>query len=159
MREARTLGSWALGLFLAAMLVWIAVDTLAPPAGARNHLFPLFAETSGIAYFEPTGRLAAGLLEIIAALLIVIPATRRIGAFLGLLLMAFLAALVGQLMMIGVAIPVDTVGEGGKVATASVDPSMLFYLTLGLVIAAILLVIVHPGGEDAGAAPKSYYGQ
>ncbi len=159
MREARTLGSWALALFLAAMLVWVAVDTVAPASGTKNHLFPLFAETSGIAYFEPTGRLVAGLLEIIAALLIFIPFTRRIGAFLGLLLMALLAALVGQLMMIGVQIPVDTVGEAGKVTTTAVDPSTLFYLTLGLVIAAILLVIVHPGGDEAAAKPKSYYGQ
>ena len=29
MREARTLGSWVIALFLAAMLVWVAVDTLA----------------------------------------------------------------------------------------------------------------------------------
>ena len=113
MREARTLGSWVLALFLAAMLVWVAVDTLAPAAGTKNHLFPLFAETSGIAYFEPTGRFALGVFEILAALLILIPPTRRIGAFLGLLLMALLAALVVQLMMLGVQIPVDTVGEGG----------------------------------------------
>lgn len=159
MREARTLGSWALALFLAAMLIWIAVDTVAPAAGVKNHLFPLFAETSGIAYFEPTGRLLAGALEVIAALLILVPPTRRIGAFLGLLLMAVLAALIGQLMMIGVQIPVDTLGEGGKVTTTAVDPSTLFYLTLGLVIAAIVLVIVHPGGDEAAAPPKSYYGQ
>lgn len=158
MREARTLGSWVIALFLAAMLVWVAVDTLAPAAGTKNHLFPLFAETSGIAYFEPTGRFVIGVLEILAALLILIPPTRRIGAFLGLLLMAVLAALVVQLMMLGVQIPVDTVGEGGKVATAETDASMLFYLTLGLVVAAIVLIVVHPGGDD-GAKPKSYYGQ
>lgn len=158
MREARTLGSWVLALFLAAMLIWVAVDTLAPAAGTKNHLFPLFAETSGIAYFEPTGRFAIGVLEIIAALLILVPPTRRIGAFLGLLLMAVLAALVVQLMMLGVQIPVDTVGEGGKVATGETDASMLFYLTLGLVIAAIVLIVIHPGGDDS-AKPKSYYGQ
>lgn len=158
MREARTLGSWVLALFLTAMLIWVAADTLAPAAGTKNHLFPLFAETSGIAYFEPTGRFVIGVLEIIAAVLIFVPPTRRIGAFLGLLLMAVLAALVGQLMMLGVQIPVDTVGEGGKVATSETDASMLFYLTLGLVIAAIVLIVVHPGG-DAEAKSKSYYGQ
>lgn len=158
MREARTLGSWVLALFLAAMLVWIAVDTLAPAKGTANHLFPLFAETSGIKYFEPTGRFAAGVLEILAALLILIPFTRRIGAFLGLLITAVLAALVVQLMMLGVQVPVDTVGEGGKITTTQADASMLFYLVLGLVIAAIVLVVIHPG-RDAEASPKSYYGQ
>jgi len=158
MREARTLGSWVLALFLSAMLIWVAVDTLAPGAGARNHLFQLFADTSGIAYFEPTGRFALGVLEIIAAVLVFVPPTRRIGAFLGLLLMAVLAALVVQLMMLGMTIPVDTVGEGGKVTTGETDASMLFYLTLGLVIAAIVLIVIHPGRDDA-AKPKSYYGQ
>ncbi len=158
MREARTLGSWVLALFLAAMLVWVAIDTLAPATGTRNHLFPLFAETSGIKYFEPTGRLVAGALEILAALLILIPFTRRVGAFLGLLIMALLAALIVQLMMLGVQVPVDTVGEGGKVTTSQADASMLFYLALGLVIAAILLVVIHPGRDEA-PQPKSYYGQ
>jgi hypothetical protein len=158
MREARTLGSWVLALFLAAMLVWVAADTLVPAVGTRNHLFPLFAETSGIKYFEPTGRFVAGVLEILAALLIFIPFTRRIGAFLGLLIMALLAALFIQLMMIGQQIPVDTVGEGGKVTTAMTDASTLFYLSLGLVIAAIVLVVIHPGREQA-QPPKSYYGQ
>jgi hypothetical protein len=158
MREARTLGSWVLALFLAAMLIWVAVDTLAPAAGTKNHLFQLFADASGIAYFEPTGRFALGVLEIIAAVLIFVPPTRRIGAFLGLLLMAVLAALLVQLMMLGVAIPVDTIGEGGKVTTGDSDASMLFYLTLGLVVAAIALIVIHPGRDDA-AKPKSYYGQ
>jgi hypothetical protein len=157
MREARTLGSWVLALFLAAMLVWIAVDTLAPAAGTQNHLFPLFAETSGVAYFEPTGRLVAGVLEVLAALLILVPTTRRAGAFLALLLMALLAALVVQLMMLGIQIPVDSAGESGQVTTTESDASTLFYLMLGLVIAAIVLAVVHPGKSEEGA--KSYYGQ
>ena len=53
---------------------------------------------------------------------------------------------------------VDTVGEGGKITTTQADASMLFYLVLGLVIAAIVLVVIHPG-RDAEASPKSYYGQ
>ena len=44
MREARTLGGWVIALFLAAMLLWVAVDTLAPPVGTKNHLFQLFEE-------------------------------------------------------------------------------------------------------------------
>jgi hypothetical protein len=155
MREARTLLSWGIALFLAAMLIWIAIDTLAPPAGTKNHLFPLFAETSGIAYFEPSGRLAFGALEVLIAVLVFVPATRRVGAILGVLLLAVLAALVGQLMMLQVQIQVDTAGEGGAITTAMSDPGALFYLVVGLLVAALALIFIHPGREEASG--KAYY--
>lgn len=148
MREARTLGGWVIALFLAAMLVWVAIDTLAPPTGTKNHLFQLFADASGIAYFEPTGRLAVGVLEVLVALLVFIPLTRRFGAILGVLLMTGLAALVVQLMMLKVDIPVDVIGEGGAVSTTTTDPSALFYLVLGLLIASLTLIFVHPGKDE-----------
>lgn len=148
MREARTLGSWVIALFLAAMLVWVAVDTLAPAAGTKNHLFPLFADTSGIAWFEPTGRFAFGVLEVVLALLLLIPFTRRFGAILSVLLMTALAALVIQLMMLQIQIPVDTVGEGGVVTTTESDPGALFYLVIGLLVASLALIFIHPGKDD-----------
>ncbi|RYY95418.1 MAG: hypothetical protein EON61_22550 [Alphaproteobacteria bacterium] len=148
MREARTLGGWVIALFLAAMLVWVAIDTLAPPTGTKNHLFQVFADASGIAYFEPTGRLAVGVLEVLVALLVFIPLTRRFGAILGVLLMTGLAALIVQLMMLKVDIPVDVIGEGGAVTTATTDPSALFYLVLGLLIASLTLIFVHPGKDE-----------
>lgn len=148
MREARTLGGWVIALFLAAMLIWIAVDTLAPPTGTKNHLFQLFADASGIRYFEPTGRLVAGALEILVALLVFIPFTRRFGAILGVLLLTGLTALVVQLMMLNVEIPVDVIGEGGAVTTTATDASALFYLMLGLLIASLALIFVHPGKDE-----------
>lgn len=148
MREARTLGSWVIALFLAAMLVWVAVDTLAPAAGTKNHLFPLFADTSGIAWFEPTGRFAFGVLEVVLALLLLIPFTRRFGAILSVLLITALAALVIQLMMLQIQIPVDTVGEGGVVTTTESDPGALFYLVIGLLVASLALIFIHPGKDD-----------
>lgn len=145
MREARTLASWVLGLFLAVMLLWVAADTLAPQPPAKNHLFEVFRAASGIAYFEPLGRFAVGALEVLAAVLILVPVTRRFGAILGFLVMLFLAALVVQLVMQGIPVPVDTIGEGGVVSTTNTDPSGLFYLVLGLLVAAIALIVVHPG--------------
>ncbi len=155
MRGTRTLASWVIALFLAAMLLWVAVDTLAPPPGANNHLFQLLAETSDIAYFEPTGRFAVGVLEVLAALLVFLPATRRFGAMLSFLVLAFLAALIGQLMMLQIQIPVDTVGADGVVATQSTDPGAVFYLVLGLLVAALALIFVHPG-KSREVAPRSY---
>ncbi len=145
MREARTLGSWVLGLFLAVMLLWVAVDTLAPQPPAKNHLFEVFRASSGIAYFEPLGRLVVGALEVLAALLILVPVTRRVGAIVGFIVMLFLAALVVQMVMQGIPVPVDTIGQGGTVSTTDTDASGLFYLVLGLLVAAIAVIVIHPG--------------
>lgn len=149
MREARTLGSWVLGLFLAIMMFWVALETLAPQPPAQNHLFEVFRSASGIAYFEPLGRFVVGVLEVIAALLILLPFTRRAGAILGFILMLFLGALVVQLVMQGITVPVDAVGEGGSVTTTETDPSGLFYLLLGLLAALIAVIVIHPGRQKA----------
>lgn len=145
MREARTLGSWVLGVFLAAMLFWVALETLAPQPPARNHLFEVFRATSGIAYFEPLGRFSVGVLEVIAGLLLLAPFTRRIGAILGFIIVLALCALVVQLVMQGITVPVDTIGEGGVVTTTETDASGLFYLLLGLLAALIAVIVIHPG--------------
>lgn len=145
MREARTLGSWVLGLFLAVMLLWIAAETLAPQPPMKNHLFEVFKASSDIAYFEPAGRFAVGVLEALAALLILVPVTRRVGAILGFLVLLGLSALIVQLVLQGITIPVDTVGEGGTVSTTDTDPSGLFYLILGLLVISIAVIVVHPG--------------
>lgn len=155
MREARTLASWVIALFAAGMLAWMSVDTLAPQPPARNHLFEVLRDSSDIAYFEPTGRFVFGLLATLIAVLLVLPFTRRLGAILGVLLMLGMGALVVQLMMLGIAIPVDTVGEAGAVTTAQTDASGLFYLIVGLLAALAALVFVHPG--RSGANPAPYY--
>lgn len=145
MREARTLASWVIALFVAVVLFWVAADTLAPTPPAKNHLFEVFRDSSDIAFFEPTGRFVAGVLLAIAAVLIIVPVTRRVGAIVGALLLAALAGLVVQLMMLGITVPVDSVGEGGVVTTTQTDPSALFYLVVGLLAAAVALIFVHPG--------------
>lgn len=145
MHEARTLGSWVIALFLAVMLFWMSAELLAPQPPARNHLFEVFRDTSGIAYFEPSGRFAFGVLAALAALLILVPVTRRAGSILSTLLLGVLAVLVGQLMMLGVPLPVDQIAEGGTVATVETDASALFYLVAGLLAASLALAFVHPG--------------
>lgn len=148
MREARTLASWVIALFVTVMLLWVAAEALAPQPPAKNHLFEVFRDSSGIAYFEPAGRFAFGVLEALFALLILIPVTRRVGAILATLLLLGLAALVGQLMMLGIQVPVDVIGEAGVVTTAT-DPSGLFYLVVGLLAASVALIFVHPGKAAA----------
>jgi hypothetical protein len=145
MRETRTLGSWALALFLGVMLFWMAAEIIAPQPPTRNHLFEVFRDSSDIAYFEPAGRFAFGLLGVLAAVLILVPFTRRAGAILATLLLGGLAALVGQLMMLGLTVPVDQLGAGGAVTTVQTDPVALFYLVVALLAASLALIFVHPG--------------
>jgi len=155
MREARTLASWIIGLFVAVLLIWVAADTLAPQPPIRNHLFEVFRNSSDIAFFEPAGRFAVGVLMVLAALLIIVPVTRRAGAILGALVLAALAALVVQLMMLGIKVPVDQLGEAGAVTTVETDPSALFYLLAGLLAASVVLIFVHPG--KSADKPADYY--
>jgi hypothetical protein len=96
---------------------------------------------------------SGGVLQVLIALLVFVPVTRRLGAILGVLLLAVLAALVGQLMMLQVQIPVDAVGEGGAVTTAMSDPDALFYLVVGLLVAAARSSSTRP--EEGGSKP--YY--
>ena len=86
MREARTLGSWVIALFLRGdAALGGRRDARAASRQRRTISSRCSAEASGIAYFEPTGRFAFGVLEVLAALLIFVPVTRRFGAILGLL--------------------------------------------------------------------------
>ena len=147
MREARGILSWVLALFLAAMFLWIADLSLFPSTAAKNVVFPMLADKSEYYLFEPTGRYVVGLLHVVTALLLIVPWTRRIGAIL-----AFLIALGGmaaQLTWIGMSVPTEM---GAKTA----DGGQLFYLTIGLAVAALVLAMIHPGKDRSEKAGNSY---
>lgn len=140
MRALRLMASWVLALFLAALLLWIADFHLFPGEG-ENVIFPLLAERSGIALWEPTGRFLVGMAHVLAALLVFIPWTRRLGALLAGLIAAAAAAM--HLSWLGVELPT----EGDVTPT---DGGQLFYLSLALLVASVLLVFIHPGKEKPG---------
>lgn len=50
--------------------------------GAENHIFQIIADRSGIDLFEPLIRKFTGVMEIIAGLLLLVPATRGFGALM-----------------------------------------------------------------------------
>ena len=52
--------------------------------GSENVIFASIASKSGMASFEPYVRMLVGVSELIAAILLVIPATRFLGAILGI---------------------------------------------------------------------------
>ena len=158
MRDARVIASWALALFLAAMLLWIADQTLFPNEG-RNVVFPTLAEKSGYYLFEPTGRYVVSLLEAIAAILMILPWTRRIGAGLAILVTA---AAVGAHLTpwLGIQVPTSMTPAAEGAAAPSTDGGQLFYLALGMLVASLVLFFVHPGRSAAGkTAGYGYYGR
>ncbi|HEX5008680.1 MAG TPA: hypothetical protein VFV70_16320 [Hyphomonadaceae bacterium] len=152
MREGRVIASWALALFLAAMLLWIADQTLFPGEG-RNVVFPTLAEKSGYYLFEPTGRYVVSLLEVLAAILLVLPWTRRIGAGLAVLVTA---GAVGAHLTPWLGIQIPTTLAPATDVPASTDGGQLFYLSLGLLVASLIVFFVHPGKSGAGARTGGY---
>ena len=144
MRGVRVMASWVLALFLAVMFLLIADQTLFPPSAAKNVVFPLLAEKSGIALWEPTGRFVTGVLDVLTALLLLVWWTRRLGAFLALLIAGGAAAL-HLSPWLGTAIPVEF-------GSAQTDGGQLFNLALALLAASVLLVVAHPGKKKARSA-------
>lgn len=150
MHGLRLMASWVLALFLAAMFLLIADQTLFPATPAKNVVFPLLAHNSGISLFEPTGRLVVGVLDMLAALLVFVPFTRRFGSIVAFLICA--GATGAYLMWLTTAIPVE-------IGAADTDGGMLFDLTLALLGASALLFFVHPGRAKGGAGADDYYGR
>ncbi|MEO7767542.1 MAG: DoxX family protein [Ferruginibacter sp.] len=76
---------------------------------------------------EPWGRFGTGVIELIASILILIPSTVIIGAFLGVGLMA--GAIVSHLTVIGI----ESKGDGGQ----------LFILAVTVLVCCLIIIILH----------------
>lgn len=74
--------SWTFGLMLAALLLAMSLQKLV--GLDPNPVFGLIEARSGLGFFEPGLRYATAVLELIAAALVIWPATRMRGAQLGL---------------------------------------------------------------------------
>ena len=69
-----------MALFLGIFFVFMGVQKF----GSENVIFATIASKSSIALFEPSVRTLIGVAELIAAALLILPATRFLGAMLGL---------------------------------------------------------------------------
>jgi putative oxidoreductase len=76
---------------------------------------------------EPWGRVGTGIIELISGLLLLIPSTVIIGAFLGIGLM--LGAIASHLMIIGI----ESKGDGGQ----------LFFLAIIVLVSCCIIAIMH----------------
>ncbi|MEO1554149.1 MAG: hypothetical protein AAFR82_09440 [Pseudomonadota bacterium] len=148
MRAMRHLGSWGLALFLIFMFVQATIHPLPnPPAGSvklfdpagQNIVFATLAQNTGIALFEPTGRVVVALGELLAAFLLLLPFTRRLGAVLSFVILAAAVALHMMPNILGREIPLSLDANAGT------DGGQLFALAIAMLAASMLLMVVHPG--------------
>lgn len=148
MRIFRHLISWALALFLIAMFIQGAIAPLPdPPEGSvklfdapgQNIVFQTIAERSGVTLFEPAGRFVIAILELLAALFLLFPFSRRFGAAVAALVSG--AAIGFHLSpWLGRDVPLSL--DPGTTAT---DGGQLFMLAIVMFAASLLIMVVHPG--------------
>ncbi|MEM7661933.1 MAG: hypothetical protein AAF292_06765 [Pseudomonadota bacterium] len=147
MQAVRHLASWGLSLFLIAMFLQATIHPLPnPPVGSvklfdlpgENIVFQTLATQSGYAIFEPTGRVFTAVLELLAALFLLFPLTRRFGAFLSFLILAGALAL-HLSPWLGREIPVSL--DPSNTAT---DGGLLFTLAIAMTVASVLIMVAHP---------------
>ncbi len=118
MKLKKTL-SWALRIVAALILL----QTLYFKFTGHPESVELFTKLG----VEPWGRIGTGVIELIASILLLIPATVFVGAFLGLGLMA--GAIVSHLTVIGV----ESKGDGGQ----------LFILAITVMVCCLVILVLH----------------
>ena len=137
MRGIKTILSWILALLLIAMFVYLADRKLFADPAQPNIIFATLAAKSGFELFEPTGRFVTGIIELLAALFLFLPFTRRFGAFIAFCVSAGEVAL-HLSPWLGTEVPL-------VLGAPETDGGMLFYLALGLLTASAILMLIHPG--------------
>lgn len=142
----RGLISWVLALGLVFLFLQATLHPLPePPPGqvklldapGTNIVFHTLAQRSGIALFEPAGRVVTAYLELIAALFLFFPFTRRFGAFLSL---CILGGAVGLHLSpwLGREVPLSLAEN------APTDGGELFMLAVAMLVASLLILFIHP---------------
>lgn len=147
MRAMRLVGSWGLALFLIFMFLQATIHPLPnPPEGSvklfdppgQNIVFATIAANTGVPLFEPTGRVVVAIAELLAALLLLLPMTRRTGAGLSFLILAGAVAFHMMPDVLGREVP-TALG-----ATTETDGGQLFALAIAMLAASMLLYVIHP---------------
>ncbi len=137
-----TLLRWVLAIVLAVFFIIMGVQKFTGP----NPVFQYIAEHSGMAFFEPQVRMATGAAEILAALLILVPRTRLLGALLAIAVLG--GALVFHLSpWLGINAPVRFAADGSYVKSP-----MLFIMAVSFMFASLGLLLVEMGERLQGRA-------
>lgn len=148
MRSVRVLASWVLALFLIFMYLQATIHPLPdPPAGevklfdrpGENIVFATMALNTGFAWLEPGGRFVVAVLELLAVLMLLVPAMRKTGAVLSavILIGAVMAHLSPDILGREIPLSLDP-------ASTATDGGALFALAIAMLTASVLLFVVHP---------------
>ena len=123
--KLKLIGSWVLRIVAAAILL----QTLYFKFTGQPESVELFTKLG----VEPWGRISTGVIELIASILLLIPSTVFVGAFLGVGLMV--GAILSHVTVIGI----ESKGDGGQ----------LFMLAVAvLVCCSILLILCKKQGIE-----------
>ncbi len=114
---------WAMALLLAAFFVFMGLQKF----GAENVIFATIAQKSGFGFFEPYVRMLTGVLEIVAALLLILPKTRAKGVLLSL---GLLLGAIGFHLSPWLGISVE--GMGNSLFTMAIGALVLTLAVFGL---------------------------
>jgi uncharacterized membrane protein YphA (DoxX/SURF4 family) len=117
--NAKNSSSWALRIIAAIILL----QTLYFKFSGLEESVALFTKLG----IEPWGRIGTGVMELIASLLLLIPATVFIGAFLGIGLMA--GAIFSHLTILGI----ESNGDGGQ----------LFIMAVVVLVSCLILCLMN----------------
>jgi len=124
---------WILALILAGMFLFMASFKFMPEiTGEANPVFPLIAKNTGIALIEPYMRWLTGVMEVLAALLLIMPRTRMLGGLLALCIMV--GALGSHLTPV---LGIDVPGQGPTI----------FYMAIGMMVLTVLVLILSKGAR------------
>ncbi|MDI9365180.1 MAG: DoxX family protein [Flavobacterium sp.] len=119
MNKVTTIASWLLRIAAAVILL----QTLYFKFTGNPESVELFTKLG----VEPWGRIGTGVIELITGILLLMPATAFIGAFIGIGLMA--GAILSHLTVIGI----ESKGDGGQ----------LFMLAIVVLVCCLAISIIH----------------
>lgn len=117
--KARNIISWVLRIIAAVILL----QTLYFKFTAHPESVAIFSKLG----IEPWGRIGTGIVELIAGILLLIPATAFIGAILGVGVMS--GAIASHLFVIGIA----SAGDGGQ----------LFMYAIIVFVSCVVIAVIH----------------
>jgi putative oxidoreductase len=124
--KAQTAGSWLLQLLVAGILLQTLFFKFTA-AEESVYIFTAVGQFVGFAGVEPWGRIGSGVVELAAAILLLVPATASLGAILTIGVMA--GAIVSHLFILGIAVK----GDGG----------LLFGLALATLAGSVVVVVLR----------------
>jgi len=146
MSAFRLMASWLLAIALTLFFLHITIHPWPNPvpgyvkfydAPGEHLAFSALARSTGITLFEPAGRFVSGVIELVTALLLLIPATRRFAAGISVLILGagvglHLSPWLGRELVLP---------EGGT------DGGTHFLVYVICLAFSLLLLFVHPGSR------------